>query len=132
MNAMEIKDLQPRMGNVDIILNITEKGDVRTFEKFGKSGKVCTTVATDSSGKISLTLWNDDVDKVAVGDKIQIKNGWVGEYQGELQLSTSKFGTLEVLEKSKADEPKTAEPEDSEPEEFDEPFTDEEVVDDEK
>ncbi|MBI4152909.1 DNA-binding protein [Candidatus Woesearchaeota archaeon] len=133
---MEIKDLHARMGNVDLALTIAEKGDVRTFEKFGKSGRVCTAVAEDATGKISLTLWNDDVDKANAGDKIQIKNGWVGEYQGELQLSTGKFGTLEVLEKGavqpqpeqneQKDVPRV--PERSE----EEPFTDEEVVDDEE
>jgi len=127
---MEIKDLHARMGNVDLALTIAEKGEVRTFDKFGKSGRVCTAVVEDATGKISLTLWNDDVDKVNAGDKIQIKNGWVGEYQGELQLSTGKFGTLEVLEKGAVKESKQKEapkvPEKAE----DEPFTDEEIVDD--
>lgn len=122
--------MHARMGNVDLILTLAEKGEVRTFEKFGKSGRVCTSVAEDDTGKISLTLWNDDVDKVNAGDKIQIKNGWVGEYQGELQLSTGKFGSLEVLEKGAVRESKQKDvpkvPEKAE----DEPFTDEESVDD--
>ena len=127
---MEIKDVHARMGNVDLILTITEKGEVRTFEKFGKSGRVCNCVGEDNTGKISLTLWNDDVDKVNSGEKIQIKNGWVGEYQGELQLSTGKFGTLEVLEKGAA-QPKQKENAPKAPEKAEEEhFTDEEVVDD--
>jgi len=97
---MEIKDLQARMGNVEVTLEIVEKGEAREFEKFGKTGRVCNAEAQDSSGKIKITLWNEDIDKVNVGDKVQIKNGWVGEYQGELQLSTGKFGSLEVLGKS--------------------------------
>lgn len=131
---MEIKDLQARMGNVDLVLMIAEKGDVRTFEKFGKSGKVCTAIAQDDTGKISLTLWNDDTDKVSLGDKVRIKNGWVGEYQGELQLSTGKFGTLEVLEKGTApkSEPQPEETDTQDKEFSEEPFTDEEVVDDSK
>lgn len=106
---MQIKDLQPRMGKVDITLRIIEKSEPRTFDKFGKSGKVCNTKANDETGTISLTLWNDDVDKVELGDTVKIENGWVGEYQGELQLSTGKFGKLEVVSKGQqtlASEPK--------------------------
>lgn len=105
---MEVKDLKARMGNVDIVLTIVEKNPVREFDKFGKKGRVCNATAQDATGQISLTLWNDDVDKVNMGDKIELKNGWVGEYQGSLQLSTGKFGQLSVLEKGAgtAPEPK--------------------------
>ena len=94
---MQVKDLQARMGKVDITLEVIEKSEPRTFDKFGKSGKVCNTNAKDETGTISVTLWNEDVDNVNVGDTIKIENGWVGEYQGELQLSTGKYGKLEVV-----------------------------------
>src|SRR3989338_5942903 len=104
---MEVKDLKARMGNVDIVLTITEKAPIREFDKFGKKGRVCNATAQDATGQISLTLWNDDVDKVNAGDKIQLKNGWVGEYQGSLQLSTGKFGALSVLEQGVVPEAST-------------------------
>ncbi len=96
---MAIKDLQARMGNVELQGTIVDKGAVREFQKFGKTGKVCNAKLKDETGTITLTLWNDDVDKVNLGDKIQIHNGWVSEYQGELQLGTGKFGELTILEK---------------------------------
>ncbi|MBS3107157.1 hypothetical protein J4419_05875 [Candidatus Woesearchaeota archaeon] len=96
---MAIKDLQARQGNVNLTLEIVEKAAPREFEKFGKKGRVCNAKAKDDSGSITLTLWNDDVDTVNVGDKVQIENGWVSEWQGELQLGTGKFGKLTVVEK---------------------------------
>jgi len=105
---MEVKDLSPRMGNVEITLDVIEKGNVREFDKFGKKGRVCNFLCADATGKISLTLWNDDIDKANMGDSIQIKNGWVGEYQGELQLSTGKFG--ELISKGKNTSVKQASP----------------------
>ena len=95
---MAIKDLEARQGNVNLILEIIEKGEVREFEKFGKKGRVSNAVAKDETGTIKLTLWNEDIDKVTEGDIVNIENGWVGEWQGELQLSTGKFGKLEVTE----------------------------------
>jgi len=93
---MVIKDLQPKQRNVNIVAEVTEIGDVRTFEKFGTQGRVANAVIKDDSGTIKLTLWNDQIDKVKVGDKVEIKNGYVNEWQGEMQLTTGKLGSLEV------------------------------------
>jgi len=97
---MAVKDLQARQGNVEIELEITEVGEPRTFEKFGKSGKVANATGKDETGQVKISLWNEQVDQIKAGDKVKISNGWVSEWQGELQLSTGKFGKLEVLGKS--------------------------------
>jgi hypothetical protein len=94
---MAINELKPRMGNVNIVFDIIEKGNAREFDKFGKKGKVCNAKAKDETGEVTLTLWNDDVDKFNVGDKVQMTNGYVSEYQGEMQLGTGKFGKLELV-----------------------------------
>ncbi len=105
---MQIKDLQARQGKVDIMLEIVEKSEPRQFQKFGSSGKVCSCKAKDETGTITLTLWNDQVEQAHTGDKVKISNGYVGEWQGELQLSTGKFGKLEVVEKGAAPAAKEA------------------------
>lgn len=94
---MQIKDLQPKQGNVEITADVVELSDVREFEKFGKPGRVCNAVLKDETGKIALTLWNEEIDSVKVGAKVKISNGWVNEWQGELQLSAGRFGKLEVV-----------------------------------
>jgi len=112
---MEIKDLQPNQGNIDLVLNVKEKEDERTFEKFGKSGRVCKATVVDGSGEVKLTLWNEDVDKVNAGDKIHLKNGWCSEYQGEKQLSSGKFGTIDVLENTSTEQEPAEQPAGQEP-----------------
>lgn len=115
---MKISELQLRQGNVDIKAEVIEKGDIRTFEKFGKQGRVCSAKIKDDSGKITLTLWNEDIDKVEVGDKIHLTNGYVGEWQGEPQLTTGRLGKIEIIEKGtgkeKAEEQPFEEPEQQE------------------
>lgn len=96
---MEIKDLIANTGNVDLVAEVVSKEDERTFEKFGKSGRVCNAKLKDNSGEIKLTLWNDDIDQIKVGDKIHLQNGWCSEYKGEKQLSSGKFGKIEVVKK---------------------------------
>jgi replication factor A1 len=98
---MAIKDLQARQGKVEITVEVIDKADIKEFSKFGKAGRVCNAKVKDESGEITLTLWNEDIDKVNVGDKIKISNGYVSEWQGELQLSTGRFGKMEVVEAGK-------------------------------
>lgn len=96
---MQVKELKPRQGNVNIELEIEEIGEVREFQKFGNVGRVANATAKDESGSIKVSLWNDDIDKVKAGDRIRITNGWVSEFQGEKQLSAGRLGKLEVIGK---------------------------------
>ena len=94
---MKIKELQARQGKADITAEVVEVGESRSFSKFGKEGKVANAVIKDDSGKIKLSLWNEQIDQVKPGDTVEIKNGYVSEWQGELQLTTGKFGSLNVV-----------------------------------
>ena len=97
---MNIKDLQVNQGKVDLVVEVTEKDEPRTFEKFGKTGRVCNAKVKDGTGSVTLTLWNDDIDKLKVGDKIRLQNGWCSEFKGAKQVSAGKFGKIEgVTEK---------------------------------
>ena len=87
------------MGNVDIEVEVVSVGEPREFEKYGKAGKVATAKVKDDTGEIDLSLWNEQADEVKVGDKIKIANGYVSEWQGNLQLTAGKFGTLTIIKK---------------------------------
>ncbi len=99
---MQIKDLKPKMGSVDVVVDVVDVGDVREFNKFGKPGRVSTAIAKDETGDIKLTLWNEDIDKVKAGDKVHLTNGYVNEWQGEMQLTTGRMGKMEVVGKAEA------------------------------
>ena len=116
---MKISELQPRQGKVDIEVEVVSMGDIREFSKFGKSGRVCNATVKDDSGEIQLTLWNEDIDKVKPGMKLKIENGYVNEWQGEKQLTTGRFGKLEVVGGEAAPEAPAEQP--SEPEPAEEP-----------
>tara|TARA_Y100000310_G_C20626682_1_gene786324 strand:+ start:1114 stop:1551 length:438 start_codon:yes stop_codon:yes gene_type:complete len=111
---MAVKDLKIRQGNVEIEVDIVDVGEVREFEKFGRSGRVATAVAKDETGDIKLTLWNEQIDQVKAGDKVQITNGYVSEWQGEPQLTTGKMGKLEVVGESKETKEEMTSPPDEE------------------
>ena len=74
---MNLSELQIGQGKVDVEAEITEIEEPRNFKKFGRDIKVTNAIIKDDSGTIKLTLWNDDIDKVKVGDKVKITNGFV-------------------------------------------------------
>lgn len=96
---MELKDLKSGQGKVDVVVSVKSKDEPKTMVKFGRELSICNAVVSDNSGEMKLTLWNDEILKVSVGDKIHITNGYIKEFQGEKQLTAGKFGKLEVLDK---------------------------------
>lgn len=113
---MKLSELQPKQSEVNVEVEVIDLSEVREFTKFGRVGRVCTATVKDDSAQMNMTLWNDDIDKVKVGDNLKLTNGFVNEWQGELQLTTGRAGQLEVLEgQAKLAPAKDAEPKADEP-----------------
>jgi replication factor A1 len=94
---MKISELTAKQGNVEVEGTIKEVGEIRSYNKYGKELKVADAILEDDSGTIKLTLWNDDAQRFKAGDKIKVMNGYIGEYQGEKQLTSGKFGRIEKI-----------------------------------
>lgn len=95
---MKISELNIGQGNVEVEGTIKEIGETKTFNKFGKDLSVANAMLEDESGSVKLTLWNDDVNRFKDGDKLKVVNGYVNEFQGEKQLTSGKFGSLEKVD----------------------------------
>jgi replication factor A1 len=94
---MKLIELKPGQGKVDVEVLVKSKDATREFEKYGKQLRVANAIVSDDSGEIKMGLWNEDIDKVKVGDKIKVTNGYVSEFNGIKQLSAGKFGKIEVV-----------------------------------
>ncbi len=94
---MNISELRARQGSVNLEAVVKSIEEPRAFNKFGRDLRVTNAIIEDDSGSIKLTLWNADIDNVHVGDTVRVTNGFVNEFKGENQLTTGKFGKLEVI-----------------------------------
>jgi replication factor A1 len=94
---MNVKDLKENTPIDEITLTVTDKELPRDVK--GGSLRVCNLKGKDETGEVKITLWNDDIDRVTVGDKIKITEGWTSSFQDQLQVSAGRRGNLEVLEK---------------------------------
>ncbi len=94
---MNISEINANSRGVTIEAAVTEKDEPRDINtRFGAT-RISNARIEDETGKIKLVLWGDETEKVKQGDKIRIENGFVKEWNGELQLSVGKFGKLTVL-----------------------------------
>jgi len=96
---MKIKEAKINSNATLDKVEVVNKGDVRTFERFGKAGRVCNCVIKDDSGEMELTLWNNEIDTIEVGEKIKITDGWVKEWNNKMQISLGKNGKIEKIKK---------------------------------
>jgi replication factor A1 len=95
---MDIKDLRNGMKRVKVEASVVEKGETRQVKSRYKDEtySVADAVIADETGSIKLTLWNEQIDQLEVGNKITVENGYVTAFKGEIQLNVGKFGTLVV------------------------------------
>jgi len=86
------------MKRVNVEGKIVEKGDTREVRSRFKDEtyRIVDAVIADESGSIKLTLWNEQIEQVNLGDNVKIENGYVTSFKGEVQLNVGKFGKLSV------------------------------------
>jgi replication factor A1 len=98
---MKISEILTTSANVSLEAKVAGKSESRDVNtRFGAT-RVAEATLEDDSGKIVLVLWGDQIEKVSTGDRIQIQNAYVKEWNGSLQLNIGKFGKITVLEPEK-------------------------------
>jgi replication factor A1 len=96
---LKINELRDGMRKVDIEGNVIEKSDAREVRSrwTNETYQVADATLEDETGTITLTLWNEQVTQVNVGDRVKIENGYIKSFRDVLQLNSGKYGTLTVL-----------------------------------
>lgn len=96
---LQIKDLNAETKRVNLKAAVIEKSVIRmVYSRFGDALLVSTAIISDDTGSAKLTLWNNQIDAVSVGDAVQIENGQVKTFRGELRVSLGRRGKLHVIE----------------------------------
>lgn len=94
---MKVAELNADSRKVNITGSISSKEEPREINtRYGKT-MISNAVLEDDSGSITLVLWGDECERVNENDKIKIENGYVKEWNGNLQLSIGKYGKLTIL-----------------------------------
>jgi ssDNA-binding replication factor A large subunit len=88
-----------RFGNNPLGLSTsTISDDTGSLTRFGNNPLgLSTSTISDDTGSIKMPLWNNQINMVSIGDTIQIENGRIRTFRGELQVSVGKAGKLKVI-----------------------------------
>ena len=95
---MKISEIRRGNSGVSVeakVIDISEPREVNT--RYGKK-QVADATLEDDSGQISLTLWEDQINSITIGDKVSMSGGYVTEFRDKLQLNIPKSGKLEITE----------------------------------
>ncbi len=99
---VKIGELTPTSRAVNVKAKVVSKSDVRSVAS-GRDGaphNVCDALIGDETGCIYLTLWDDNIDKVKIGETISIGNGYVSLFRGSMRLNVGRYGTLEAAKEA--------------------------------
>lgn len=96
MINMEINELTIGTNDVNIEGNITEVGETRNVNTRFGTKKVCSVTIEDDSGKINFSLWDEDINKIRLNDRVSINGAYVTDWRDQLQLNIPKKGSFEI------------------------------------
>lgn len=94
---MKVSEIQRGMSSVAVegkVVDISETREVNT--RYGKRN-VADAIIEDDSGQIKISLWENQIDNIRVGDKVSVSGAYVTEFRDTLQLNIPRSGKLEVV-----------------------------------
>lgn len=97
---VKIGELTPSSRAVNVKAKVVSKSEIRNIAagRDGAPHRVCDALIGDETGCVYLTLWDDNIEKVKEGDTVNIGNGYVTLFRGNMRLNVGRYGTLEVAE----------------------------------
>jgi len=94
---MKIKDIKAGMNNVEIEASVVGKSESRSVQtKYGRR-EVADILLEDETGRIKASLWEEQIDRAKIGDRLKISGAYVTEFRGELQLNIPRRGSIQTI-----------------------------------
>ncbi|MDD5474019.1 MAG: hypothetical protein PHU34_07705 [Candidatus Methanoperedens sp.] len=93
-----VKDMTEKSKNVNATLKVLEIGEVKDIQSRFGDKRVCEVKVADATGSIILSLWDDQIGKIAVNDTISILNGYISVVRNSMRLNIGKYGKMLLSE----------------------------------
>jgi replication factor A1 len=98
---VKVETLTPQSRGVNTIVKVVSKGEVRSVTGRDYSvRRVADALVGDETGSIYMTLWDDKIDAINEEATLQITNGYINLFRGNMRLNIGKYGSYEVLDES--------------------------------
>jgi replication factor A1 len=107
-DMVKIETLTPNSRGVNTIVKVVSKGEVRSVTGRDYSvRRVADALVGDETACLYMTLWDDKIDAINEGATLNITNGYINLFRGNMRLNIGKYGSYELVEDSPIDEVNT-------------------------
>ena len=101
---LKISELRFGMKGINVTAKIIEIPPAsHVFTRWESEASVSNVKLADETGSVALSLWNDQIKMVHVGDEVEIKNCSVSRFANNTQLRLGRTSTLSVIKLAKCD-----------------------------
>ena len=109
LEFIKVEGLTPNSKQVNIVVKVDSKGEIRevTSQRDMATNRVCDVLVGDGTGSVVMSAWNDVIDDLDDGDTIQIQNGYIKLFRGNMRLNVGRYGSYTKLEESDIEEVNT-------------------------
>ncbi|HIE18966.1 TPA: hypothetical protein EYP75_04490 [Candidatus Bathyarchaeota archaeon] len=97
---MKIREIKRGMSGISVEGKIVEKSETRRVRTRYGLRSVADVTIQDDTGSIKLSLWEEKIDSVSIGDRVKVSDAYVTEFRNELQLNIPRSGNLEITEEN--------------------------------
>ncbi len=98
---IKVEKLTPSSRGVNIVVKVVSKTPVRNVTGRDYSiRRVADALVGDETGCVYLTLWDDNIDKINEEATLEITNGYVNLFRGNMRLNVGKYGSYDILKES--------------------------------
>lgn len=97
---MKINEIKRGMSGIFTEGKVTEKSEPRSVNTRYGQRSVADATLEDDTGAIKMSLWENQIDEVDIGDKVTVSGAYVTEFRDQLQLNVPRSGKLEVNKSS--------------------------------
>jgi replication factor A1 len=100
---MKISEIRRGMNGIVSEGKIVEKSETRRVNTRYGPRSVADATLEDETGRIKVSLWEEKINSVNIGDKIKVQGAYITEFRNELQLNVPRSGSIEVIEENMID-----------------------------
>ncbi len=98
---MKIEEIKSYQKKIDVVGKVVEKTEVREVNSRldNTTHKVCEALVADETGQVYVTLWDETIDQLEVGQVYEFKNLFSSEFKKSLRLNIGRFGSFQKSDK---------------------------------
>ena len=98
---MKIEEIKRGMSGISVEGKVVDISEARVVNTRYGQRSVADADLEDETGTIRLSLWEEKITAVSIGDKVMIGDAYVTEFRNQLQLNIPRSGKLKITELNK-------------------------------